>query len=133
MVDEHSETGLALAKFHLGKIADVQPEAKRLSQLCDPSHRLLAQLWLAIGDPTKAKHHALAAYKWAWADGEPFVRRYELTKSAELLGQLRVPIPELLPYDPTKDELFPWEEEVSAAIAKLRGKKDAEKKPDALK
>jgi hypothetical protein len=26
------------------------------------------------------KKHALAAYKWAWADGEPYVHRYNLNK-----------------------------------------------------
>ena len=44
---------------------DSREEAERLAQLRDPAHRLLAQLWLAIGDAEKAKNHALASYKWA--------------------------------------------------------------------
>jgi len=88
--------------------------------LREPSHRLLAQLWLAIGDFEQAKHHALSAYKWAWADGEPYVNRYDLTKTTELLQQMGVPIPELPPYDPAKDEKFPWEDAVVAAIKQLR-------------
>ena len=119
--DDGSETGLALAKFHLGQLADPVHEAERLAQLRQPAHRLLALLWLAIGDHEQAKPHALAAYKRAWADGEPYVNRYELTKTTELLQQINVPIPNLLPYDQAKDEKFPWEDDVAAAIAKLRG------------
>ncbi|MER0203699.1 MAG: hypothetical protein DU480_07535 [Nitrosomonas sp.] len=128
LVDENSETGLALAKFHLGQLAgdDARSEAERLAQLRQPAHRILAMLWLAIGDHERAKKHALAAYRWAWADGEPYVNRYELTKTTELLQQMSVPIPVLPPYDPAKDEPFPWEADVRAAIEKLRAEKAAE-------
>lgn len=124
IVDAESETGLALAKHHLGQLAEPQREAERLAQLRKPAHRLLAQLWLALGDHEQAKHHALAAYRWAWADGEPYVNRYELTRTTELLQQMNVPIPNLPPYDPAKDEPFPWEADVRAAIEKLRAEKE---------
>lgn len=68
---------------------------------------------------------SLLAYRWAWADGEPYVNRYELTKTTELLQQMNVPIPNLPPYDPAKDEPFPWEADVRAAIEKLRVEKAA--------
>jgi len=125
VIDAGSETGLALAKHHLGQLANPREEAERLAQLRNPAHRLLAQLWLALGDTAQAKHHALAAYKWAWADGEPYVHRYELTKTTELLNELGVPIPNLPPYDPAKDEPFPWEADVRGAIEKLRAEKKA--------
>lgn len=127
LTDAEYETGLALAKHHLGQLANPREEAERLAQLRDPAHRLLAQLWLALGDPEQAKHHALAAYKWAWADGEPYVWRYGLTQTTELLQQMNVPIPTLPPYDPAKDEKLPWEDDVRAAIDKLRAKKEAKK------
>ncbi len=126
--DARGETGLALAKFHLGQLAEPGCEAERLAQLREPAHHLLALLWLAIGDPVQAKPHALAAYEWAWADGEPYVDRYELTKTTELLRQMNIPIPNLRPYNSAKDEKFPWEDDVAAAIAKLRARKEAEKK-----
>ena len=125
VIDADSETGLALAKHHLGQLANPREEAERLAQLRNPAHRLLAQLWLALGDAEKAKHHALAAYKEAWADGEPYVHRYSLTQTTELLRQMKVPIPKLPPYDPGKDEPLPWEPEVRAAIEKLRAEKAA--------
>ncbi|MBB5031777.1 SIR2 family protein [Prosthecobacter vanneervenii] len=121
VIDADSETGLALAKHHLGQLANPREEAERLSTIT--SGHLLAQLWLALGDTEQAKHHALAAYQWAWADGEPYVHRYELTQTTELLRQMNVPIPNLPPYDPAKDEKLPWEDEVRAAIENLRDKK----------
>jgi len=127
-----SETGLALAKHHLGQLADPQREVERLAELRQPAQRLLAQLWLALGDPAQAKPHALAAYKWAWADGEPYVNRYELTKTTELLQQMNVPIPNLPPYDPDKDEPLPWEADVRAAIEKLRAEKEAKEQSDGV-
>jgi len=99
----------------------------RLGEI-SPNERLVAELWIALGDHEKAKHHTLAAYQWAWADGEPYVHRYELTKITDLLRQMNVPIPILSPYDPAKDEPLPWEAEVRAAIENLRAEKKAKRK-----
>jgi hypothetical protein len=131
IADADSETGLALVKHHLGhlgQLAEPLREAERLAQLRRPAHRLLAQLWLALGDAVQAKLHAMAAYQWAWADGEPYLHRYELTRTTELLQQMNVPIPNLPDYDPAKDEPFPWEADVRAAIEKLRAKAKKEQK-----
>lgn len=122
--DPAAEAQLALANFHLGRLAEPRQEAERLSTARQRSDIDLAALWLAIGDREQAKQHALAAYKWAWADGEPYVRRYELNRARALLEQLGVPIPELPPYDPDKDEKFPWEQDVAEAIAKWRAEKE---------
>ncbi len=81
--------------------------------------------------PEQAKQHARKAYEWAWADGEPYVYRYELNKARALLEQLGAEIPNLPPYDPAKDEKFPWEDDVAAAIEKLRAKKEAKGRDEA--
>ena len=131
LTDAKSETGLALARFHLGQFHspdEARHEAERLSALREPAHQYLAMLWREIGDLEQAKKHALAAYKWAWADGEPYVHRYDLDKATELLRELNVPIPDLPPYDPAKDEPFPWEADVRKAIEKLKAEKEAKKK-----
>jgi hypothetical protein len=129
LTDATSETGLALARLQLRLAADpgaVEPlaaarqDAERLSQWRRPAHYFLARLWLALGDTEQAKHQALAAYRWAWADGEPYVRRYELSKATELLQQLNVPLPNLPPYDPANDAPFPWEAEVRALMEATR-------------
>ncbi|GAG45123.1 unnamed protein product, partial [marine sediment metagenome] len=86
--DAEAETQLAIAQFHLKQLPDPREAAEQLAQAKRPFHRGLAELWLAIGDHKQAKHHARKAYEWAWADGEPYVRRYELDKSRALLEQL---------------------------------------------
>jgi len=134
-VDAASETGLALAKVHLHQLTgdEARSEAQRLAQLrhfADRSraNRYLARLWQALGELNQAKHHALAAYTLSWADGEPYVFRYELTKATELLHELGVPLPNLPPYDPAKDEPFPWEADLRAFIATCRAEQAAKEK-----
>lgn len=124
--DEGAETGLALAQFHLGQLSDPHRVAEHLVTLSRPAHLTLAALWQAIGDLEAARHHALVAYRWAWADGEPFVHRYQLDKARALLESLGAPIPDLPPYDPAKETREPWEDAVEAAIAKLRAERAAE-------
>jgi len=124
--DSAAETQLALAKFHLQQLPDARQEAERLACVRNAAHRELAELWLAIGEAEEARKHALKAYRWAWADGEPYVQRYELNEARALLEQLGADIPELPPYDPAKDEKLPWEDELVAAIEKLRAEKAAE-------
>jgi len=134
-VDEASETGLALAKVHLHQLTgdEARSEAQRLAQLrhfADRrlANRYLARLWQTLGELNQAKHHALAAYTLSWADGEPYVYRYELTKATELLHELGVPLPNLPPYDPDKDEPFPWEADLRAFIATCRADQAAKDK-----
>lgn len=131
--DTSAETGLALAKFYLNTLPDAHNEAEQLAKAKKPSHRVLAGLWMAIGDAEQAKKHATVAYKWAWADGEPYVHRYELNKARELLQQLGAETPNLPSYDPAKDEKLHWEDEVAEAIEKLRGDKEAEKRKERKK
>jgi tetratricopeptide (TPR) repeat protein len=121
--DTASETGLALAKFQIGQLDQPRDEAQRLAEARKPAHGILARLWSSIGDLEQARRHALAAYKEAWADGEPYVYRYRLTRASELLTQLGVPIPKLPDYDPAGDIPRLWEAEVAAAIDKLRKEK----------
>lgn len=128
--DAAAEAQLALVNFHLGRLADPRQEAEHLSAAKSPSHGALAALWLAIGDREQAKKHALAAFRWAWADGEPYVWRYELNKAQALLQELGAEVPNLPPYDPDKDEKFPWEQDVADAIERLRAEKEAEAAED---
>jgi hypothetical protein len=123
--DAGAEARLALARFHVGRVEEARHEAERLSQVKKPPDLPLAELWMALGERERAKKHTLAAYKWAWADGEPYVLRYELNKARALLEKLGVEIPNLPPYDPAKDGKFPCEDEVVAAIARLRAEKES--------
>jgi hypothetical protein len=129
-IDSSAEVQLALANFNLGRLTDPRYEAERLSRARNPAHGDLAALWLVSGNPEQAKKHALVAFKWAWADGEPFVRRHELNKARALLEQLGAEIPDVPPYDPVMDEKLPWEDEVASAIDRLRVNK-SKKLPEA--
>ena len=125
-VDRRSEICLAIAKYYLHELPDPKHIAEQFTyDLDDSCHQALADLWFAIGDRQKAKKHALAAYRWAWADGEPYVRRYELNRSHALLEKLGTLPPKLPPYDPGRDQPLPWEGKVAAAIEELRSEKEA--------
>jgi hypothetical protein len=126
IVDEASETGLALAKFNLLELnkQEASCEAERLANLPKPDHRTLARLWQLLGDIDKAKLSALAAFAWAWADGEPCVNRYELIQASKLLNELGEPTPSLRPYDSAKEESFEWEQQVRSGIKKFCASKE---------
>ncbi|MEM1329448.1 MAG: hypothetical protein AAGG07_02685 [Planctomycetota bacterium] len=114
------ETRLALATVRSGSCNDPRAEAERLSELDGIAHRPLSEIWLAVGDRDKAIEHAKRAYEWAWADGEPYVHRWELDRTADLLNRLGEPIPKLPPYDPSADEKFEWEEDLVEWIEELK-------------
>ncbi len=120
-----AETQLILAKLRLGQLSDPRREAEQLSEANWVSYLALANLWFAIGNHEQATKWALKAYKWHWVNGEPYVHRYELNKARALLEQLGAEVPNLPRYDPAKDEKFPWEDKVVAAIEKLRAEKEA--------
>jgi tetratricopeptide (TPR) repeat protein len=120
-LDSTAEAALALSKMHLGLLApdDVRHLATRATTTAFPSHRMLALIWMALGAPDRAKAEAVAEYEEAWADGEPYVVRHDLDRATELLHELGVPVPDLPPFDPEREEPFPWEADVRAAIERL--------------
>lgn len=118
--DTRAETKLAVAEFHLGQLPAPAETAARLSAERQPDHQGLAELWHAIGDIENARKHALAAYRWAWADGEPFVRGFDLVRARKLIEELGIEVPVLAPYDPANDPELPWEAEVRAYMETLR-------------
>ncbi|ANZ41320.1 hypothetical protein BBK82_40520 [Lentzea guizhouensis] len=123
LADSLSETWFALARFHLGELPLPVDQAAELASARRPAHLPLARLWLAIGDLPRATEHALTAHRYAWADGEPHVRRFELRQAEELLTEIGAPVPVLPPYDPAEHPKEPWEEQVEGLIAKLRAAK----------
>lgn len=124
--DVRAETRLALARFHLEELPEARREAEQLSKARNPHHLSLAELWQALGDTERAREHALQAYQWACGEGEPYVRRYYLDQARALLEELGAEVPPVPVYDPARDEKLPWEDEVVAAIEKLRAEKEAE-------
>ena len=118
--DTSLEAYLALAQFQLGRFPAARQEAIRLSSEPNPAHLALAEIWQTIGDPEQAAEHALAAYRWAWADGAPYVDSYGLACATALLTQLGTEIPELPAYDPAMDQPLSFEDQIRGAIQKRR-------------
>ena len=116
ILDPGSETLLALARFRREPFPDATEEAQRLSVGRDPAHGPLAELWRVLGDTGQAIWHARAAYKQAWADGEPHVSRYELDSAAALLRELGVDVPVLADFNPAGLPAYPWEAAIDAVI-----------------
>jgi hypothetical protein len=121
--DPHSEALLALARVRVGDKTHAREEAERLSTKSDESALAVAQSWQALGEHNKAVEHALRAHRWALADCEPYVRRWELDKTRALLTELGADLPPVSQFDPAKHPPLPWEKNVLAAIEKLRGEK----------
>ncbi|MFD5827731.1 DUF4062 domain-containing protein [Lentzea sp. NPDC060358] len=103
---------LLLARLHLGRLPDPAAEIALLPS----GHLLLPELWIAAGEPDRAVRPALDAHAFAWADGEPFVHRYQLTRTEGVLGELGVPVPVLPAHDPDHDPELPCEAAVRAYL-----------------
>jgi tetratricopeptide (TPR) repeat protein len=120
--DHRSEALLALARHHCHPdTTATRDSARRLAGTPKPPHLALARLWQALDDTTQALNHAHAAYRYAWADGEPYVRRHDLDQATRILHKLGADTPTLSPYDATQPRR-PWEHQVTAAINELTKK-----------
>ncbi|MFS8096639.1 DUF4062 domain-containing protein [Lentzea alba] len=111
-----SDGWLALARLRLGRLPDARAEIERLRA----DNAVLAELWRAYGDQERAIAHAQAAYTIAWADGEPYTRRFELINAVRLLEELGAEVPVLPPYDPAADPPLPCERRIEKVIAGLK-------------
>ncbi|GAB2812909.1 DUF4062 domain-containing protein [Lentzea nigeriaca] len=120
--DTDTATKLVLARLHSGQSSNAAAEAARLSSGDRPAHAPLALLWRALGEYEKALAQAELAYRRAWADGEPHVRRYDLREASLLLHDLGAAQPRLAPYDPASDPPLPWEVKV---LKEVRNRRDA--------
>lgn len=110
----HLRARLALARARLGEI---EAAAELLSERGDETEDwTLAEAWLALGDHDKAREHGLRGYEWAWADGPPHIRWWELERMKKLLAELGIEPPDLPPFDPAKVEPIPYEEGIVAFI-----------------
>jgi hypothetical protein len=80
----------------------------------------LAELFLELGDREKARHHALAGYGWAWAEGPMYPQWWNLKRCRAVLAALGEPEPKVPAYDPKTAEPIPHEAAVRELIAKLK-------------
>ena len=121
--DTGSEAGRGLALAHLGRRADA--EAAAASAERDPPRAALAELYLQLGEPDKARRHAKAGYDRYRADGPPFTVHRQLQRCRTVLAQLNEPAPDPPPFDPAQQEPIPFE----ADIQRLLQEHAAKQKP----
>jgi len=121
--DAQSEALRSLSLVQLGRADEARATAAALSVERDPPHVAMAQLWLALNQRDKARDHALRGYKWAWADGPPYSRHWELSACEAVLNALDEPLPVLRPYDPARVEPLPYEADIRRLLAEHADKK----------
>jgi tetratricopeptide (TPR) repeat protein len=121
-----AEAQRAVAQVKQGKIDQARETAERLVLLEDPPEISLAELFLALGDRTRALEYVARGYRRAWADGMPYVKWWDLQRCRAVCEALGEPEPQLPPFDPSKATPLPFEVEVRAFIEKLKAKKKKE-------
>jgi tetratricopeptide (TPR) repeat protein len=125
--DTESEAlrGLALARLP-GRAADAAAAAASAERA--PPYCALAELYLALGDRDKARPHALAGYKLAWAEGPPFTDHWHLEACRRVLRELGEPEPVLPPFDPTKIRPIEYEADVRRLLDEHAAKQNPKPK-----
>lgn len=114
-----TETRLLLARLRARQIFDAKSEAERLSAGEDVEYLAIAEVWLEIGDREKAVEYAKLAYCWA-IKCRPHVPQKYLNGATEILENLATELPVALDEPSSAGQVFPWENEARALIAKLR-------------
>ncbi len=81
----------------------------------------VSQAFQALDDSASAKHYALEAYRYAWADGGKYVNAWPLKLAAQLLDQFGIAYPHLPELDPEQIELIPYEDEIRRVYIEKAG------------
>jgi tetratricopeptide (TPR) repeat protein len=114
------EGRLALARAITGQIGHAIDICGRLSDIMQPPHVELAAAYLQIGDKKKARYHALQGYRWAWSEGPPYSRYWELMCCRSVLQALQESEPELPVFNPSTLKPFPFEKDIRGLIRRLK-------------
>ncbi len=69
-----------------------------------------------LGEAAQAEVAALEAYRTAWAEGPPFSRWWEVEQARAVLRELRVPPPDLPPFNPNNFPALPHDRAIRAYI-----------------
>lgn len=122
-----TEARYAISLLAVGRRVEALEVATRLSAVDNPPHVQLAQLYLALGDQ-KARLHALAGFREAWADGPPYAAHWDLEDCRKVLEALGEPVPQLPSFDPAKTQPFDFELDLHLLIEKKKAEAEEEKK-----
>ncbi|HEX6745694.1 MAG TPA: DUF4062 domain-containing protein [Longimicrobium sp.] len=118
------EARLAFAKARTGDIEGAIEICDRLQDSAQPPYVSLAETYLILRDPAGARDHALKGYRWAWSDGPPHARWWELARCRAVLQALGEAEPELPPSDPAALGTMPFEKDVWTLIGQRANEED---------
>jgi len=119
-----------LAQAHaLG--GDLDEALRLVEDGIDDHGRAAAIVYLKSGDHEAATESALKFYEYAWAQGEPYVRRYSLNLAREILAELGVDEPQLPVWDESRYEPFEVEQDLLDLIERIKNmpEEEEEEKP----
>jgi hypothetical protein len=111
--DSEARRGLSLAR--LGRRNEAQAAAA--SAMRAPHHDVLAELHFVLGDSDQARQHALAGYRWYWADGPPWCWHWALETCRDVLQVLGEPEPQMPAFDPARVRPIEYEADVRRLLA----------------
>src|SRR5262249_31397867 len=118
--------GVPVAKY-LGLLARIRAAAGKLneahwliqealSQLHMPAaydvYNSIAEVFTLTGEIDLSKKYALEAYKFSWADGEPYCWWWGVKRAIKTLIVLKIPIPHLPVYEGKNVASIPHEIEI---------------------
>lgn len=112
----------ALTRLRLGYRDEAQEAANGLDARTggESKNLQLAELWAELGDRKRAIEIALRTHDFYVGQGEPYVDRWWLNRTRNLLTSLGEPLPEIRQYNPASDPPEPWEAEVREFFEKVR-------------
>jgi hypothetical protein len=114
--DTASEARRGLSLARLGRRNEAQAAAA--SAMRPPYYyHVLAELHFELGDSDEARQHALAGYRWYWADGPPWSGHWELETCRATLRALGEPEPQLPPFDPARVKPVEYEPDIRRLLA----------------
>ena len=114
------EARIALVRVKQNQYNSARDSADRLADLDNPPHIELAELYLGLGDCDKARAHAISGYRWAWADGMPFVNWWPLQRCRKVFEALGECEPQFPPFDYSRGKPLLFDSDVLSTIEKLK-------------
>lgn len=120
-----AESALALARLRSGDAQGARLDAEGLEDQKGLFSFYVGKVWAELGERERAIAAALKAHEVAIGDGEPYVYRWELDRTRNLLTELGADLPEIPVYDPSTAPVFDWQPQLDALIERLKQEKAA--------
>ncbi|HEY2068517.1 MAG TPA: DUF4062 domain-containing protein [Rhizomicrobium sp.] len=112
----YCEASYAFCLFKLGREREAKNMIAKALESKRQSHIMIARVCQMVGDIKVAREQAVAGYREAWGDGEPYWEYDDIDICRELLAELGEPEPNLPPFDAASMKPFPFEAGIRALL-----------------